>query len=46
MQVGLQWFGLTGRQFGRSKKRFKNKMIIFQPATLILTQNVVMQMVP
>jgi len=23
MQVGLQWFGLTGRQFGRSKKKME-----------------------
>jgi hypothetical protein len=44
MQVGFQYFNITGRQFGRAKERWENTNIVLRPAILMLTQNVVKQM--
>ena len=44
-RLGFNRYGLTRRQFGRSKERWENKMIILEQAILMFTPNVVMQMV-
>lgn len=43
VQVGLQYYDLRGRQFGRAKERWKNTNIMFRPAILMFIQNVVKQ---
>jgi hypothetical protein len=45
MQVGFQYFDPTGRQFGRAKERYENTNIMLRLAILMLTQNVVKQMI-
>ena len=45
MQVGFQYFDPTGRQFGRAKERWENTNIMLRPAILMLTQNVLKEMV-
>jgi len=41
----LRGFALAGKQLGRFKERWENKMIMLHPATLMFTQNLVMQIV-
>jgi hypothetical protein len=44
MQVGFNKCELTGRQFGKSKERRENNMVLLHLAILMLTQPVVIKM--